>query len=847
MEPQVQTNWVGLSDEEVASRLRAEGPNALPSEGAKKWFRLLLEVLTEPMLLLLSGCAVLYRIFGEVTEAILLSVFVVFVMVVTFYQERRAENALSALKKLAAPWVRVLRSGQVQKVGAQSLVREDILLLGEGDRVPADALVVQSTNLLVDESLLTGESVPVQKTASGSDAETTVSAGTLVVRGQAVVRVVATGVRTQMGQLGKSMADLDLEVAPLKKQIQKLVRRVVVASVLVCGTVFLVYALKRGDWRQGMLSSLSLAMSLLPEELPMILTIFFALGAWRMAKDKVLTRRAHAIETLGAATVLCVDKTGTLTYNKMQVQAVVTAAGVHDVSLEAQGALPAAARSLLHVAAQACQDRPTDPMDAALQAVSVVVGGTAGSLHREYPMTPQRLAFVYARAPLAEAGSANPSFFVAAKGAPETIFRLCRMDEKTTARWLAQVAQQARQGLRVLGVAHATWGQTDLPGDPEQFSYQFDGLVCFLDPVREEAKETIATCHRAGIRVVMLTGDHPQTALAIARQAGLSSTEETLTGTEIEVLTEPELVQKLRSVQVCSRVSPQQKLRLVQLLKSMGEVVAMTGDGVNDAPALKAAHIGIAMGDRGTDVAREAAALVLLDDRISSWVSAIRLGRRIFDNIRKALGYTIAVHLPIAGLGLFPTLLGWELVLFPAHIAMLEMIIDPVCSLVFESDPPRRDILDTPPRLQKEPILSKKVLLRSILEGLWITLACVAMLIGTHVAGHSSLVQRAAVFTTLILSNVVLVLVQRTGNEGLWATLRQRNRPFWWISGGAVVFLAIILYLPWASRLFHLQGLTWRLWALCLGAVCLNAVVLWGIQRVGRKKTQHSFDSTAVL
>lgn len=826
---------LGLTEKQVEERLREDGPNALPNEGPKKWLRLLVDVLTEPMLLLLTVCAVLYLILGDISEAILLSVFVLFVIVVTVYQERRSENAMAALKKLAIPYVRVMRIGGVIKIHSHNLVRDDLLLLGEGDRIPADGFVIESTNFLVDESLLTGESVPVQKTAVPSSAAVPpvdvlqkVFSGTLVVRGHALVRVTETGIRTQMGQLGKSMAELDLEVAPLKKQIQKLVRIIVVASLAVCAVIFAVYSFQRHAWVKGLLASLSLAMSLLPEELPMILTIFFALGAWRMAQSKVLTRRAHAIETLGAATVLCVDKTGTLTYNKMQVHTVVSADERFVFYKNPSAQWPVFAKKIVYCGAGASQDRPSDPMDFSLKGLAQTFGDSEvlAEAVREYPMTPSRFAFVYAR-PKSPGG-----FYIAAKGAPEAIMRLCHMGAEQTQKWLKQIEELASQGLRVLGVAQANWDQSSLPEQPENFDFSWLGLLGFLDPIREEAQQTIEACHKAGIRVMMLTGDHPQTALAIAKEVGLSVENGSLTGVDIDGLSDDALKERLRVVEVCSRVSPQQKLRLVQQLKASGEIVAMTGDGVNDAPALKAAHIGIAMGERGTDVAREAAALILLDDHISSWVIAIQLGRRIFDNLKKALGYTLAVHLPIAGLSLVPALLGWPLVLFPAHIAMLEMIIDPVCSLVFEADPARKDVLTTPPRSQKEPILSRAMLLRSLGQGALLTLVGIFLLVWSRMKGYDDFTQRSMVFTSLVCGNLILIVLQRSWGSKIRDVLIQRNLPFWLVMGGALVVLACILYIPALGRLFHMRALSWSKMAFCLATLAATSLLLWGSQRL---------------
>ena len=693
------TTAAGLSESEAGRRLDLHGPNELPGPGHRSVWRIAAEVVREPMFLLLVVGGALYVALGDLREALVLLASVVVVVAITIYQERKTERALEALHDLASPRALVVRDGRRRRIAARELVPGDVVVLGDGDRIPADGVLVDSNEFSTDESLLTGESLPVAKRAAGTepgemdrpggDDLPFLYSGSLVVRGQGIERVLATGAHTEIGKIGKALVGLEIESSPLQRQTAKLVRVFATVGIVLCVLVAALYAMLRGGWLDGLLAGITLAMAVLPEEYPVVLTVFLALGAWRISKKRVLTRRVPAIETLGSATVLCVDKTGTLTENRMAVAEIVGDAA-----------------SVLRAAALACELNPSDPMERAiLEEASRRDVGTArfresAELLREYDLRADLLAVTHCwQSP------ASDSLTIASKGAPEAIARLCALNEQSRERILAETGRLAAQGRRVLAVAEGRFAGRDLPTDPTGFGFSYLGLIALADPVRPAVPAALAQCREAGIRVVMITGDYPGTASAIARTIGLDSPGGILTGGQLAAMQPAELLAAVADVNVVARVVPEQKLALVEALKANGDVVAMTGDGVNDAPALKAAHIGIAMGSRGTDVAREAASLVLLDDDFESIVETIRLGRRIFANIRSAMCYLLAVHVPTAGLALVPLFTGWPLLFFPVHIVFLEFVIDPACSIAFEAEPADAEAMRRPPRHPREPLI----------------------------------------------------------------------------------------------------------------------------------------------
>jgi Ca2+-transporting ATPase len=780
----------GLGESQAAERLRDEGPNELPGSARRATLRNAADVLREPMLALLLACGGVYLLLGEPAEALPLLGFVVLVALLTVYEEQRTERALEALRELSSPRALVVREGRRRRIAGREVVRGDLVTLSEGDRVPADARLREAEGLELDESLLTGESLPVRKRSGAC-----VLAGTLVTRGQGLAEVCATGPRTQMGRIGRTLTAAGPERSALQRETRRLVRILAVGASGLCVLVVVAYGVQRGDWLTAFLAGLTLAMAILPNELPAVLAIFLALGAWRAARRRVLTRRVPALEALGAATVLCVDKTGTLTQNRMIVrelrqngEAWVTDDGA---------ALPEAFHELAEYGILASQRDPFDPMEQAFHALGARRLAGTEHLHpswtpvKEYPLSEGLLALS-----LVWQSPDGVDLVIAAKGAPEAIADLCHLPEARLRVLEAEVAAMARRGLRVLGVARALFRSSPLPPGQHDFDFELVGLAGLVDPVRPGVPEAIAQCREAGIRVLMLTGDHPQTARAVAAQVGLGVDGGVLTGAELEGLDDASLAGRLRAVNVFARVAPEQKLRLVRALRSAGEVVAMTGDGINDAPALRAADIGVAMGGRGTDVAREASALVLLDDDFTSLVAAIRLGRRVFDNLGSAMAYILAAHVPIAGLALAPALLGLPLVLLPLHVALLHLIIEPACSVVFDQEPADPELMRRPPRDPRARLFGRRVVGPALLQGGSVLAVLSAVFVVTLARGKGEAEARALAFTTLIVANLALILANRSLTGTIASTLRRPNPALWWVLGGAVVMLALVLGLP---------------------------------------------------
>ena len=849
----------GLSAAQATQRLAEDGPNALPGGQHRSLLSIGAETVREPMLLLMASAGALYLVFGDLQDGLTLFAFVLVTLGMSLYQEGKTERAIESLRDLTSPRALVIRDGQPQRIAGRDVVRGDLLKLGEGDRVPADALLLSVDGLRVDESLLTGEAVPVGKrtalpdelaataqpaeavrVAPGGDDLPAVYAGTLIVQGHAMARVTATGQRSEIGHIGTALGTVANEASPLQKQTATLVRNLALLALALSLTLVVVHGLLKGDWLAALLAGMALAMSLLPGEYPLVLTVFPALGARRLSRQGVLTRRINAIETLGATTVLCSDKTGTLTENRMTVTHL-AAGGVQladRLALDAvtDGNLPEAFHALVEVAILASVVDPFDPMEQAFHQLGERFLANTEHLHRDW-----RLVQTYALSPALRAmshvwaASGDGVQTVAAKGAPEAVIDLCHLGVAQQACIASVVDELAAAGLRVLAVARGSFTGHEWPETEHDFDFEFIGLLGLADPVRAQVPAAVAECRAAGIRVVMITGDYPATARAIAHQAGLAEREgDVLSGDEIATLSNEALRERMATVSVCARIAPEQKLRIVQALKARGDIVAMTGDGVNDAPALRAAHVGVAMGGRGTDVARESASLVLIDDNFAAIVAAVRLGRRIFDNLRKAMSYILAVHVPIAGMALLPVLFGWPALLYPMHIAFLELIIDPACSIAFENEPAEDDAMQRPPRDATAPLFGGLTLWLAMVQGLGV-LAVVLAAFAWASPRVPEPEARAFAFATLVMGNLALILSNRSATRSLWATLRTPNQTLWLVVGLAFALLLAALYIPWAVGVLRFAPLP----AHELAAACALGLlsVLWfeGIKWVRRR------------
>ncbi len=903
MRPQSESSRTGLSSIEAQARLKTYGENTLPTAEQRSILRIFISVMRQPMFLLLIGGGLVYLLLGDRLEALMLLVCACFSILITLVQESRSERVLQALRDLSSPRARVLRDGSPVVIAGREVVPGDVLIVSEGERVCADAVMFEAIELVVDESLLTGESIPVRKLAltagnelgyrvalarlvhdaiddriehhaPGGDDSPQIFAGTLVVRGRGQALVHSTGAASAIGSIGRALASISTEQPLLQRQLAWLVRNFAIAGALAGTTAVLLFGLLRGGWLEASLSGIALGMALLPEEFPLVLAVFMAMGAWRISKVRVLTRRAAAIETLGATTVLCTDKTGTLTENHMRVVSLLTsqARWQEDGDNKPDGNFSAALKPALNAALLASAAHPIDPMDIAVHELAGrQLGSPTATFARyinlkSYGLRPEFLAVanVLETRDEPDVGSdAAPAIGAArivsvyAKGAFEAIAQLCRLPAAQIEHERVELDAMASCGIRVLALAQADCvepqnvnkfgpsanAQFTLPeqidGTSADLNFRYVGLIGFADPLRANVPAAVGECQTAGIRVVMITGDYPATAWAIARQAGivseLSSSDQQnaiLTGAQLEQLSDQALTERINSVSVYARIRPEQKLRIVRLIKATGAVVAMTGDGVNDAPAIKAADIGIAMGGRGTDVAREASALVLLDDDFGSIVKTIRLGRRVYDNLRKAIEFIISVHIPIAGLALLPLLMGLPLVLTPILIAFLEMVIDPACSIVFEAERAETDVMQRPPRNPGSMLLQTKRVSWAVLQGVVSLGLLTALLIYAVQLQTPEPQLRALMFTALVATNISLILVNRSFDASLLHAFSRPN-PSLWILLSAVSSVLVLL-LNWDSTrsLFHFDALNSWQWALCFGLAAANLVGLESLKQL---------------
>jgi Ca2+-transporting ATPase len=846
--PGISKNFTGLTAETAVNHLKKYGYNELPSSDERGFLRILLDVMKEPMLFLLLAAGAIYFVLGDAREAVILLSFVVVVIGITLYQENKTEKALTALKNLSSPRALVIRGGEQISIAGREVVPEDIMIVNEGDRVPADALLLSGYNLTVDESLLSGESVPVGKEPAektdtkferpGGENTPFLYSGSLVVQGQGIAKVVSTGLKTEIGKIGKALQTADDKETGLQKEIRKIIKTFFIIAMSLVAIVIILSGIYRGNWLSGILSGITLAMAILPEELPVVLTIFLAVGAWRISQKKVLARKIAAVEILGAADVLCVDKTGTLTQNRMQVQKLVSADGsLTQIGTEISN-ISKDHDELLEYAILACKPVTFDPMELAIKKTGSEKTAKSfvhddWSFQMEYPLSKRLMALSNVwQTP------ADNRFVIASKGAPEAIMDLCHLSKDKIDEIEKDITMLAGEGLRVLGVAKSKFIGEKFLFSQHDYEFEFLGLIALADPIRPTVAEAVTECYQAGIRLIMITGDYPITAKNIAKQIGIKNYEKIVTGKELEAMTADELKQEIQTANIFARMIPEQKLLIVNALKASGKVVAMTGDGVNDAPALKSADIGVAMGEKGTDVAREASDLVLLNNDFSYLVSAIRLGRRIFDNLKKAMTYTVAVHIPIAGVSLAPLLFDWPNILYPVHIVFLELIIDPTCSIVFESEPEEKNIMKRPPRDADEHIFSRQNVTASLLQGLFSLFLVILIFILAIYLGQSEAEARTLAFATLVIINLALILANRSHSRNFFDSFRVKNKALLWIMTGTVSFLALAVYQPAVRKIFHFSALGMVDVALIFGAGILSLGWFELTETVSEKNTR---------
>jgi Ca2+-transporting ATPase len=806
----------GLTSAEAQERLKRFGYNELTDKKSNSIFQLIIGIFKEPMFILLLICAGLYTILGDYKEGMILLSSTVLIIFITVYQHQKTEKALEMLQKLSSPRVIVRRDGKESRIPGREVVPGDLILLHEGDRIPADAELFLNDQLVIDESVLTGESVAVSRS------EGKVFSGTLVVRGSSEAIVLNTGEKTEFGKIGESLKGITQEQTRLQKEMTSLIKRLFLIGGVISILVVLTFYLTRGNFLQSLLNGLASSMAILPEEFPVVLTVFLALGAWRMSKKNVLTRKPSAIETLGAATVLCTDKTGTLTQNKMRIVRITNG----ERSFLTEDSDPINTK-ILQYGALASDPRSIDPMDVAFQAFQ---SESSMEFIKEFPLSKDHLM-------ITRVFKKEDQYHIFVKGAPESVLKCCpSVSEELHNQLNEKITKYADKGMRVLAIGGCI--TSDLPERIEDIQFNFEGLVSFEDPIMSEVPKAVEECRTAGIRVVMITGDHPATALNIARQIGISEPT-VLTGQDLNNMSEEQLQKDITSVTVFARVIPEQKLRIVKALQSNNEVVVMTGDGVNDAPALKAADIGIAMGMKGTDVAREAASLVLLDDNFSSIVAAIKRGRKIFDNLQKAMSYIIAVHIPIIGLVLTPAFFPeMPLILLPIHIIFMELIIDPICSIAFEAEEEEKGIMQRPPRNPSHSFFSNQRILRSVGSGLFLFVIVMIVHYVSSLEGHTEDEIRAISFTTLIIGNIFLIISYLSQTRSIFHIFTERNPVLLIILSVSSLVLFVTISVQSVQHLFKFHNPGYSHFLISIGLSALMLIILEFVKIIRLKKLQ---------
>lgn len=822
-------NLGGLNSEEVEKLQKKYGMNELVSQEKPNMLKKFLGVFKEPMFLLLLIAATVYFLLGAPKDGAIMLVFVGFVASITFIQEWKTEKTMNALKDLTSPKVNTLRNGKNILIKSTELVPGDVVFLSEGERIPADCIVLEPSNFSVDESILTGESEYVMKVSTTQSEKSTdywkkdiLYAGTLCVFGKCTAIVKFTGINTEYGKIGKAISEAKDEPTPLQKKVSILVKNIAIAGVILCISVMVASYFYSFDILNSILSGISLAMAIIPEEFPVVLTVFLSMGAYRLAKNNTLMRKISAVETLGSATVLCVDKTGTITQNKMKVKSIYSDGRIfNNEDLKNQ--------ELSDLMVLSCEKDPYDPMEKA-----ILEAANLSQLETVYKYDlSKKIAFDSKTKRMANIYIKDNKYYVAVKGSAETVLGLCNLDKQTMDEINIEIDKMASNGLRVLALADCT--SEEVYEDLECYELTFKGLVGLQDPPKEGVEEAIKLCKKAGIRVVMITGDYSKTAMAIGEEIGLKFTDKVIVGNEIDSLSENELCEVVKSCDVFSRVIPEQKMKIVKALKKNGEIVAMTGDGVNDAPALKSADIGIAMGQRGTEVAKEAADMILMDDNFTTIVKSVKDGRRVYDNIRKAMVYILIIHIPIAAMAMFAPLFNLPPLLLPMHIMLLELIIDPTCSIVFEGEPAEANIMENPPRPPQEPILTRSLTIKVVLQGIIMFLAAFMPFHYMIDLGISSEYARSFSLITFIVANVTLVLVNRSNTELLYHLIKEKGSKVRLIVNSmALIMVFAIVYIPILNSFFRTEkiGIYPLIIAIVLGFISTG---WWEIVKITRK------------
>lgn len=822
----------GLTDEEVLLSRKKLGQNAFNFKKENEVVRDLKDLAKEPMIILLFFAALIYFASGKTGDGIFLSAAILIVSAISLFQESRSRNALQNLKDLSQPKCTVIRNGQTLTIKSEELVVGDYLIVEEGNSIPADGKIIQSNDFSVNESILTGESFAIFKDKLKEDPF--IYSGTTVSTGLAIAIVSHIGNETKLGKIGKSLESIKEEKTPLELQINDFVKKMVFAGAIVFAIVWGINYFNTYNVLDSFLKALTLAMSILPEEIPMAFTAFMALGAWRLMKMGVVVKQMKTVETLGSATVICTDKTGTLTENKMSLAKV--------FSLQSQKISDPLDESdeikeVIEIAMWASEPIPFDPMEIALHQAYKELSSRDErqdfKMVHEYPLggKPPMMTHIFE--------NISGKRIIAAKGAPEALMHISNLSEKETNEINSAIKTITKQGYRVLGVAESDFSGSVFPEKQQDFKFNFLGIVAFYDPPKKNIPEVLKQFYQAGMMVKIITGDNAETTTAIAKQVNFKDSEHSLSGDQLMKLSELELQEKVMNTNIFTRMFPEAKLRIINALKAKNQIVAMTGDGVNDGPALKAAHIGIAMGKKGTEIAKQAASLILLDDDLSKMVDAVAMGRRIYTNLKKAIQYIISIHIPIILTVFIPLALGWLYpnILSPVHIIFLELIMGPTCSIIFENEPMEKNTMLEKPRPYSSTFFSGKELTTSIIQGLMIAAGTLFVYQYSVYEGFSESVTRTMVFTVLIVSNIFLTLVNRSFYYSIFTTLKYKNNLILLIISITIIITALLLYIPVFTKFFEFETINLSQLAICIGIGFTSVIWYEIVKFIKRKKS----------
>lgn len=822
--------FTGMTENEVDTSRRAHGSNTAGYQSERSFLHIVKEIVLDPMLILLTAATFIYFISGEISDALFMLAAIVFISAISVYQSNRSWNALRALKEFTHPHAMVIRNNHPVHIPATEVVVGDYVIISEGERIPADGIVKQLNDFLVNEAVLTGEAFSVPKDLHSRE-HNQVFKGTLVETGQCVFEVTAVGDKTKLGELGRSIQDIRRNQSPLQEQIKSFVKWMSLIGFLIFLVIWGINYLQSKSILESLLKGLTIAMSILPEEIPVAFISFMALGAWRLMKKGIIVKEPSVVEALGAASVICLDKTGTLTENRMEIYRIYDFKS--DTTISGSEAGSASVRDLISTAMWASETVPFDNMEKAIlktyEASAPIDMRPFFKKVHEYPLDgkPPMMTHIFE--------NNRKERIIAMKGAPEAILKTSLLDEDERKRINNHLSAFAEEGLRVLGVGSATFDGTNFPETQQKFNINFLGLIGFYDPPKKNIKDTFQRLYSAGIRLKIITGDNPLTSAAIARQSGFKGFEKSLTSAELVAMNDTDFDRAAMDNDLFTRMFPEVKLKVIQSLKQQGQIVAMTGDGVNDGPALKAADIGIAMGRRGSEIAKEASSLVLTDDNFGKIIDGVAMGRKIYANLKKAIQYIISIHIPIILIVALPLVLGWTYptIFTPVHVIFLELIMGPTCSLAYENELPEKNNMLQQPRLIRATFFHINELILSILQGLAITGGIMTIYYFSVQKGYDESLTRSMVFTTLIMANIFLTFVNRSFYYSVFTMVKYKNRLLWVIVMATLILSAMALYFPAFSAFFKVTPLApWQVgFSLLTAFISVIWVELWKMRK----------------